>query len=364
MTRSTTAALLFALTVVPMVCAQSPVAGIDAQLLPQIERRLEADSATQVAWGGYLAQRYRLRGASRALCAALDRWKDRDGLEARIVRLHLVDGLLGIDAKVPAEQVEFLLKDKLTRAAAFAVIAGDAAANLEGLVRIALEPAEYNEIVRRAAGRLLVARGLRSPALAKHVLDNLKFSYNVIVTDVRELWDTVEAEGPSGAVEYTKTKAGFPPLVRIELSGWNSAKGTMRSVVPGLSGKSPIVLTRKEHARYQPTELERGRMRPALPGGELLCLLNHMSGVHQHSHSHHKELFWTNEKDFLARYVPDRDQLRKRLDKVVVGLRKKKWLPSDYPDDYRIQLAEVVHDERSNKSVDLPKIPEAPARAK
>jgi len=360
MNRSPLASCLLAVAFAAPALAQDPTRAVEAQLLPMIERRLEADTAAQVSWAGYLAQRYRVRSASRALCAALDRWKDKDGLEARIARLHLVDGLLGIEARVPTEQVEFLLADRMTRAAALAVMAQDAPANLEGLVRLALAPAEYNEIARRAAARLLVARGLRSKALGKHVVDHLKFTYTASVTDVMEVWDTAEAEAPFIKPKLTKTMPGYPPLVRIELSKWHNAEAMVKMIVPGRVGKEPIVLTRKEKAAYRPQDMRRGKFYPVMPSHELLNLCNHMSGVYIVKHSYYREISWTNAKDFLKSYVPDRDKLRRRMDKAVAGMRKRGWLGSDVPADFRLELVESVSDEREDATVALPEIPAPP----
>ena len=342
--------------------AQDPIEALDAQILKSVEERLAADSPQQVAWGGYLAQRYRLRGASRALCAALDRWKHQEGLEARMTRLHLLDGLLGIGARVPTEQVEFLLNDKMTRAATLAVMAQDAAANLEGLARLAMAPAEWNDMARKSAARLLVARGLRSTRLGWHVVDNIKCGYSVWLTDGNGV-DSSESEAAGGRmVKYllTKTQAGFPPLVRIDLTSSQNAEAMVKMVVPGRVGEGPIYLTRQEKAVYRPIDMEFGRLRELPSVFERLNLLKQMSGVRNLQLNTFRELHWTDAATFLSSYTKERDEIRAQLDLAIRQMRKKGWLGNETRPDFRIPLSETIEDMRGETAVALPEIP-APA---
>lgn len=356
--------LAAALVACGTLAAQNPVETIDAQILKTVEEKLSADAPQEVAWGGYLAQRYRLQGASRPLRAALDRWKDREGLKARMTRLHLLDGLLGIAARVPSEQVEYLLDDKMTRAAAFAVMARDPRANLEGLERLALASAEGDDLARTAAARLLIARGLRSQKLGWRIVKTIECHYYVAVTDGAEI-DTLEPWADGRKVKYvlTKTQPGFPPLVRIDLSTSQDSEQMMKMIVPGRVGNSPIYLTRKEKAVYRPIDMEFGRKveHPALH--ERWNLFEKMAGVPADRFLS-RDFAWKDAKTYIDAYTKDRDGLRRRLDKAVVAMRKKGWLGKDDEPEFRIPLKESVQDLREDKSTELPEIPPPPALGK
>mgnify|MGYP003640912098 FL=1 len=279
-----------------------------------------------------------------------------------MTRLHLLDGLLGIGARVPTEQVEFLLNDKMTRAATLAVMAQDAAANLEGLARLAMAPAEWNDMARKSAARLLVARGLRSTRLGWHVVDNIKCGYSVWLTDGNGV-DSSESEAAGGRmVKYllTKTQAGFPPLVRIELTSSQNAEAMVKMVVPGRVGEGPIYLTRQEKAVYRPIDLEFGRLRELPSVFERLNLLKQMSGVRNLQLNTFRELHWTDAATFLSSYTRERDEIRAQLDLAIRQMRKKGWLGNDTRPDFRIPLSETIEDMRGETSVALPEIP-APA---
>ena len=350
------------LLLVAGVRGQDPARKLDRMLLTEVEQRLQSESDAEVAWGGYLAHRYRLRGATRSLSAGLERYRARDDIAGRIVRLHLVDGLLGAGARVPAEQVEFLLEDALTRGAALAVLALEPQANREALTRTALAPAERGDLARQAAGRLLVVNELCEPKLGAFVADNLRFELSMHVVDDKTSsmqWDSAMAlAGDQANPDKIDSPIGFPPLVRLRLATSRNAENTVRMVVPRRLGGSLIALTREEKIDYWPFELERGRFSDVPSQHELNRLLKAMAGVSVNVQTEFRHE-WQDAATCREAFCERRDKVRAKLDKAVEQLRKRGWLvPSERP-GMRIELVEKLVDERGDRGVGLPEIPAA-----
>ena len=104
---------------------------LDEQLLASLLPRVASTEAADVAWGAHLIGHYRLAGATKELREALQSWRKRDGEAARQVRLHLIDALLTLETKLPADEFVFLLDDPLTRVPAFLCAALDVQGNAE-----------------------------------------------------------------------------------------------------------------------------------------------------------------------------------------------------------------------------------------
>jgi len=215
-------------------------------------------------------------------------------------------------------------------------------------------------LARTAAARLLVARGLRSERLGWHVVKDLKATYSVWISD-GGVMEATEAEPGGPMVKYllTKTKPGYPPLVRIDLTTSQNAEQMIEMVVPGRVGRTPIYLTRKEKAAYRPIDMEFGRMSEMPYLFERLNLVKQMSGIKIDSYTF-REVGWKDAKTFLDNYTKERDEIRRRLDRAVSQMRKKGWLGTNAAADFRIPLREEIEDQRTDTSVSLPEIPPAP----
>ncbi|HEX5054312.1 MAG TPA: hypothetical protein VFZ65_21210 [Planctomycetota bacterium] len=337
--------------------AQEPTAAPDAKTLPEVEKLLASTVPAEVAWGGYLAQRHRLRDAVRALGAALQRWRDRDDKQARFVRLHLVDGLVGCGAHVASEQVEFLLADALTREAAFVVIAAEPAVNMDALARLAMEPAEPGDLVRQAAARLLIHEDLHVPALAAYLVQHASSSFDVTVrSDVSADagWNSAIGLGGRQAAQL-KSPPGFPPLVRHGLAK-RARKGAEDTIVAAAAGVAGMQHTRTEPGSFYAFEATRRPFTEAPPNSTVFELLGCMAGEAAEPAVAHT-LIWRDAPTFLAACTKLRNEQRNRLDALVARLRAQKWLAADELPGLRITLEESVHDERTDRSVTLPPIP-------
>jgi len=346
-----------------VTCAQEPIAALDRELLPTVEERLASDSAADIAWGGYLAQRYRLRGATRAICEALARLRGRDELEARFARLHLLDGLIGSGVKVPAEQVEHLLDDPLTRAAAFAVIAADPKANREALTRIALAPAERDDLVRTAAGRLLVTRELYAPPLGELVAKHAEVHLRVLLRDDETMECVHDGQVGLGVVVKRRPRSGrlegFPPLIRLRLTTSLLSEHTAALVVAGRLGVPAVLLTREEGVTYASTDLQRGELQATPSNDELLLLLAAMTRARPSQYSFLR-ITWEGPDAFAKLYTMFRNGVSLELDAAVDELRQRGWLRRDALVGQRIALHEHLDDVRGDKSVPLPELPPRP----
>lgn len=361
-------AVLAAATSCALLAAQqatNPQERLDALLLDEVAAKLGSDVPMDVAWGGHLAQRYRLKQATKHLCTALDRWQGKEGLTARIVRLHLIDGLLGCGGKVPASQVAPALEDPLTRDAAFAIIAEDPMANREAILQLALAPAEYNDLARTAAARLLISRRIATPELGDYVLQNFRCKYNITVRDpdsIREQWESAVGLGGGATNKRIRRQDGFPPLPRIQLSRAYSRTRSGKIVVSNQFKDAPIVLGRTDNASYRPSELEAKKKAEHVGPHELTRWIYGMSNISDVRHRHGATVDWKDEKSFLAEVVKLRDEVVARNDRAVNGMRAKGWLSSETPDDFRIPLEVELHDERGKANDALPDLPPLPPR--
>lgn len=346
-----------------VTCAQEPIASMDRELLPTVEERLASDSAADVAWGGYLAQRYRLRGATRAICEALARLRGRDELEARFTRLHLLDGLIGSGAKVPAEQVEHLLDDPLTRAAAFAVIATDPKANREALTRVAVAPAERGDLVRKAAGRMLVTRELQAPPLGELIVKHAEVHLRVTLRDDKTEECVHEGQVGLGGMVKRRPRSGrldgFPPLIRLRLTTSLLSDDIVALVVAERLGVPAVLLTRDEGVTYASTDLQRGELQAAPSNDELLLLLAATTRARPSQYTHLR-ITWQDADAFAKLYTTYRDGVSLELDAAVEELRQRGWLRRDALVGQRIALHEHLDDVRGDKSVPLPELPRRP----
>ncbi len=188
---------------------------LDAQLLASLLPRVASTEAADVAWGAHLIGHYRLAGATKELREALQSWRDRDGEPARQVRLHLIDALLTLETKLPADEFVFLLDDPLTRVPAFLCAALDVQGNAELLAELVKNGVSEFDLVPFAAGGLLVdeAKLRNKPAaFARHLLTLARTKLSVSVTNAKsdaDEWDS--AVGLGGAMESRYAiQRGFP----------------------------------------------------------------------------------------------------------------------------------------------------------
>lgn len=335
-------------------------------LLAEVEAKLISAAPMNVAWGGYLAQRYRIKGATTGLCKALGRWRDVDGIVARVVRLHLVDGLLGNGSKVPADQVAPLLKDALTRDAAFAIIAQNPRVNRETILQLALAPAKPGDVARIAAGRLLISSKLPTSELGDYTLRRFHCNITITMDDPNTAGRVLHVVDVFGDDRTPKKelrrRTGFPPLPRIELHRSGSNKHTVRMIVPDDFKDPSIVLIRKENTSYNLADLEFGELEQHIPQPELMRLVQGMSRVRNFKQSLGQNLDWKDDDSFLKQVVEPRNEVAAKLDKVVDAMRRDGWLSSNMKRDFRIALKVNIHDYRGNQTKPPPDLPAVPAR--
>jgi hypothetical protein len=344
---------------------QTPVQRLDAQLLREVQAKLNSEAPVDVAWGGYLSQRYRLKGATADLCKALERWQGVDKMIARVVRLHLADGLLGSGGKVPAAQVATLLNDPLTRDAAFAIMAQSPRINREAILQLAIGPAERHDLARIAAGRLLITSNVPTPELGDYVLSQFQCKLTIRVRG-GELdgiaWDTAVGLGGVGEEEpHLRRRKGFPPLPQIKLNRSSGNKDTMRMIISDQFDDRAIVLTRKESTSYERSELEFG-MHAKLPQSELTHLVYGMSKVHGITRVSWQMIEWQDADSYLLGATEMRDALVAKLDKAVRSMRTSRWVGRRTKRDFRIPLDVRVQDERGDQATALPELPDVPSR--
>lgn len=154
-----------------------------------IAKGLASDRAVDVAWAAHHARESEDGKLGKPLQQALARWLARDDAEAPVVRLHVLDALVGLAPRMPATDVLPLLDDPVCGVAAFALVAREPAHNEAALLALfrrdwaAWDPAVAGPMPRRllAVGDLLAAR--RSPGLAAAIAPRVEFDVDLLVLD-------------------------------------------------------------------------------------------------------------------------------------------------------------------------------------
>ncbi|MCB9879318.1 MAG: hypothetical protein H6835_17110 [Planctomycetes bacterium] len=349
------AALLSVMTV--SLSAQDPQQQLDTMLLPEIERRLASDVAADVAWGGYLVHHYRLRRAQRQVCEALTRWRESDGRDARIVRLHLLDGLLGSGALVPADDVEFLLGDPMTREGAFCLIAQQPHSSSETLRRLAMQPAPAGDMTRMGAARVLFAASVRMDELTKMLVSGFVPEFVVDVDKPAEPLRRqlpLDWEPPEQPTTLVRIQ-GFPPLVSLRLENADETERFERVVARAAGDQAPLVLRRKEHAKDL---TDRSTLDEPVDwtNHERRILLQMMTRVAVQERIHLRLRFHGDDA-YLAEVVPLRDAQRNACDSLMAALLSGGYLSAEDLPGRRIRIDSQINDYRRVQAVGLPQLP-------
>jgi hypothetical protein len=340
--------------------AQDPGDQLDDLLLPRVKELLKSDQAGDVAWGAYLAGKYRLYKAGGGILRELNEWAatgDELTDTQLVVQLHLLDGLLRVGRKAPPAVLARLLEHPLTRDAAFAVMAQDPVAYAMDLVRIAKQPASNRDLVRRAAGQLLIhkKRGVRD--LVLYALEGAEITFTVTVEDgdPDNVWNSAVGLGGGRKPPRLKTEPGFPPLVELDLTTRGSGEQGDRVVVPAVDPLPAIYLSRKEKAVYQAYQLE-GYARQERPSLTVAMLwLNAAAGTDV---GIYPSLFvqWKGAEQLEAETRAGFERRRAELDQLIERLGKRKHLSPRDVESARIPLKLKVFDARGDKSEKLPEL--------
>jgi hypothetical protein len=142
--------------------------------------RLHSKSARTVAWAAHDIISLKLRTQTRHLESSLQAWGTRNGEEADVVRLHLLDALIQSGAKVPGSTVLPHVGGS-TEVSAFVLLARDPRQNETELrAYFFSQPSnEFHSIAWWAAGNLLCAQ--RAPGFGAWLLKRTKFELEIDV---------------------------------------------------------------------------------------------------------------------------------------------------------------------------------------
>lgn len=370
-----------------LLCQRDPAGQAEDALLALISPRLASAEAEDVAWGAHLASRYELKRVRRALSDALSRWRDVDGEPARQVRLHLVDALWAIRARVPGDQIAPLLEDPLTRVPAFLLLTLDVRPNADLLAQLAMSSRVPFDAVPHAAGGLLVdaanqRRGVRPPALARHLLDVAACALTVNVVDgpkeEQNLWNSaVSGDDPPGL----DMAPGFPPLVlhtlsRQDLAHWSGDGRVVRRGHP-----ADASLQRTERGQTTTLPLPPGGRRQdvgvvhqralvnVIPGralalgepqrhpvGQQAALWLERMALHPTPTSVTLDLPWQGETELRRVIATTCEELRQGAAPLRARLADQGWLPAAEGGDYLLPIRISVWDLRRDTATPLPKI--------
>lgn len=341
-----------------LVSAQdpTPLAAIEARLLPEVTARLGAADPAEVAWGGYLVQHLRLGDAGPALRQALVRWRSQTGWKARLVHLHLADALLQNGIDVPFAEIDFLLQDRLTRVPALLLLAQDVEAHAADLAAVAM--AQPWDRVSEAAVRLLLQRRAKAPGLAAWLLPFVDFRCTIHVRGGGEP-DLGPALGGGwgnrpGAPRTIVPPPGFPQLVRYELGQTHEVSNDTGRIVCVADGEQePLLVQVRTEAARMPREMQEHLQPGGRPwSGKAERWLARMAGVPLPKVG--VDLTFTDAAQLRAAVARARDEMRPQLAQLLAKLRRGGWLRADELADFKIPFRTDVVDGRGDTSVPLP----------
>jgi hypothetical protein len=197
------------------------VAGAAAQDKPvpkpaELAVDLASDTAVTVAWAASHAANAPSKELIAPLRKALHAWSEREGDEAEVTRLHLLDALLQSGAKVPASELLLLLKGERAGTVAFVLLVREPKLNereLLELFRASPHVIDDREFLSDAALRTLALGNTlaaqRTPGFATFVWQQLDLDLHVIVTDGGNLTSSVSFALPN--LRPPAPQQGFPP---------------------------------------------------------------------------------------------------------------------------------------------------------
>jgi hypothetical protein len=170
------------------------VAGVAAQDKPlpkpaELAADLSSQTAVTVAWAASHAASFPAKELIAPLRKALHTWRDQEGDEAEVTRLHLLDALLQSGAKVPASELLPLLDGRRAGTAAFVMLLREPKLNereLLELFRACPRTSEHeflspSGLRTLALGNILAAQ--RAPGFAAIVWQQLNLDLHVVASD-------------------------------------------------------------------------------------------------------------------------------------------------------------------------------------
>lgn len=237
-----------------MRCARTLLVGavllglVAGQDPPTLSERLRSSYPQTVAWAAYDIARLRIGTQTRNLQAGLQAWGTRNGEQADVVRLHLLDALVQTYAKVPGSVVLPHVRG-LTEVPAFVLLARDPRQNeIELRSYFFREPSDgFHTIAWMAAGNLLCAQ--KAPGFAAWLLQRARFELEIDVVVPGGI------VGPrcGGAVlldngrEAHRRMPGFPPVpaYAFQVGEWDRRPDPDR-IDPNLlaAGREPVSFRR------------------------------------------------------------------------------------------------------------------------
>jgi hypothetical protein len=329
----------------------------------EIAARLRSDSAAEVAWGAYLAGRQGCRDVVPLLLESLRPSPKRTGDLATHTTHAILDALVRLDARVPAD----LLAGHLVGRSAvptLILLSRDPARNRVVLLayfdRWAVNR-KHVELETLAAGNLLAS--LKAPGFAARILKWVSMRLLLYVREPGAFHgrgDRRDLRAGSGDTRIS-VPAGFPPFAEYRLESGPGSDGA-RLVAEGVR---PIWYARRERAERHYIS---GRSLESVPGSRVCrewiatmlgCDAKSLGIPARDAYSHD----WNSAQDYLRWATDRRDRLLSRYWKVVSRLIARGALTVEEARGLEPDLRVEVRDRRKAPEVPLPPLPPTKVRA-
>lgn len=352
-------ATLLALVVGANVTGQRPP--VDAAA---IAKGLASDRAVDVAWAAHHARESKDGKIGKALQQALARWLARDDAEAPVVRLHVLDALVGLAPRMPATDVLPLLDDPVCGVAAFALVAREPAHNEAPLLALfrgdwaAWDPAVAGAMPRRllAVGDLLAAR--RSPGLAAAIAPRVELDVDLLVLDQGAPPD---GQWSFGTAPSQQPAPDWPPYPNYRFLDPARLGGDAWQAVPMPAPLDQAILRKAAVERSESGMMTFSIGRDDLPtakatwpGVDWLCV---MAGASRRQRG--TTITWSTPQAFVAAAVAARTERQQFVDALRERLVANGCLAAAEAKPLDRQVEVHARDLRQDQRIPLPPIPRA-----
>jgi hypothetical protein len=310
-----------------------------------VAERLQSTRATTVAWAAHTAACLGLPGHTRPLLASLQAWKDRPGAEADIVRLHLLDALVQLDAKVPDTLLLPHVRD-ITEVPAFILLAREPQQNERDLLALFSAPPVHadHDMIWMAAGDLLCAQ--KAPGFAAALLQQSEFTLMVDVYVRR--FNICLGHRFRGPGEHRRRLQDMPPVPVYNLGRYSFLTHRITESVGWCRETST------DGYDYCSSEHD---------FGSVMChmWLEQLGGGEFAQVTQYCELEFTTEAAYIAAVQSARREFLARQHKLVEALVAGKVLTEDEASRSSLSMKVLVVDYRSGSAPALPVAPDVPA---
>jgi hypothetical protein len=314
---------------------------------------LAGDDPMRAAWAAYFARVRSERALVPQLREQLKRWDGADA-QSREVRLHALDALLALDAKVPGSYVLPLIDDPLCGVPAFLLLAKEPRHHEKELFDLFVRELRATDREQALSGRAAAIGGLlaelRTPGFAAAVAARADVGARVAVADGGR------ARDPMRLWTIERGEAILPGAPPRPVYAFARSDGTIPSRAQRIALSAPLrgFVLRHEVDEGQVESFTLDRTLRGANGGDALVWLAAMAGWPAPPAD--VVVPFRDDATFVAAATAARDEKQRWLDGLRARLIERELLTVEEAKPLTTAVDVVVQDRRSDPSLPLPRI--------